>query len=73
MMRRIPLVLAAVAALTLALPSLARPQGALISFTGQLLDVRNGYVYFTTGDAAAASETLRARRARSGDEGSRRT
>jgi hypothetical protein len=51
MMRRIPLVLAAVAALTLALPSLARPQGALISFTGQLLDVRNGYVYFTTGDA----------------------
>ena len=41
------LVLAAFAAP--ALPSFA--QGALVRFTGQLLDVRNGYVYFTTGDA----------------------
>jgi hypothetical protein len=32
-----------------ALPSFA--QGALVRFTGQLLDVRNGYVYFTSGDA----------------------
>jgi hypothetical protein len=27
------------------------PQASLLSFTGQLLDVRNGYVFFTTGDA----------------------
>ncbi|GAC1583482.1 MAG: hypothetical protein NVS3B7_18850 [Candidatus Elarobacter sp.] len=26
-------------------------QGAVVRFTGQLLDVRGGYVYFTTGDA----------------------
>jgi hypothetical protein len=42
--------LAAAAVLAaLAAPSLA--QGELVRFTGQLLDVRNGYVYFTTGDA----------------------
>jgi len=33
----------------LALPTLA--QSALVQFTGQLLDVRGGYVYFTSGDA----------------------
>ena len=31
----------------------------LIRFSGQLLDVRNGFVYFTTSDAFKASPTLR--------------
>ena len=48
-MRRLSAFFAAAAVLVLALPSLA--QGTLVRFTGQLLDVRNGYVYFTTGDA----------------------
>jgi hypothetical protein len=48
-MHRLTAVLTAAAVLLLALPSLA--QGQLVRLTGQLLDVRNGYVYFTTGDA----------------------
>jgi hypothetical protein len=47
--RRFIVVVAAAALAALAIPSLA--QGELVKFTGQLLDVRNGYVYFTTGDA----------------------
>ena len=46
---RLAAVLAAAAVVALALPSLAQSQ--LVRLTGQLLDVRNGYVYFTTGDA----------------------
>jgi hypothetical protein len=49
MTRRIAAFLAAAVLLALALPSLA--QGTLVRVTGQLLDVRNGYVYFTSGDA----------------------
>jgi hypothetical protein len=48
-LRRLAAALAAAAVLALALPSLA--QGELVRVTGQLLDVRNGYVYFTSGDA----------------------
>jgi len=35
------------------------PPANLVSYTGQLLDVRNDYVYFTTGDAFAAVDPLR--------------
>ena len=49
MTRRIAAFFAAAVLLALALPSLA--QGTLVRVTGQLLDVRNGYVYFTSGDA----------------------
>jgi hypothetical protein len=48
--RRIAAALAAFAVFALALPTLAQ-QGQLVRFTGQLLDVRGGYVYFTSGDA----------------------
>jgi hypothetical protein len=48
-MRRLAALFAAAVLAALAIPSLA--QGELVRFTGQLLDVRNGYVYFTTGDA----------------------
>jgi hypothetical protein len=41
----------------LAVPSFA--QTALVRFTGQLLDVRNGYVYFTTGDAFRLADAPR--------------
>jgi hypothetical protein len=37
----------------------ATPAPALISFSGQLLDLRNGFVYFTTADAFKASPALR--------------
>lgn len=47
--RRIFTAVCALALCALALPSFA--QGALVRFTGQLLDVRGGYVFFTTGDA----------------------
>ena len=47
--RIVATLLAAAALLVFALPSFA--QGTVVRFTGQLLDVRNGYVYFTTGDA----------------------
>jgi hypothetical protein len=47
--RRISTLLATFALLALALPTLA--QSGLVRFTGQLLDVRNGFVYFSTGDA----------------------
>jgi hypothetical protein len=50
MMRRIAAALAAALVVALALPTLAQPT-QLVRFTGQLLDVRNGYVYFTSGDA----------------------
>lgn len=36
----------------------ATPSGAPIRFTGQLLDLRNGYVFFTTSDAFKASPAL---------------
>ena len=49
MIRSFAAILVCAALAAYALPSLA--QGALVRFTGQLLDVRNGYVYFTTGDA----------------------
>jgi hypothetical protein len=48
MMIRLAAAFAAAAVLLAALPTLA--QGELVRFTGQLLDVRNGYVYFTSGD-----------------------
>jgi hypothetical protein len=53
MMRLLSIVLAAGAVTVLALPSFAQgtAPGTVVRFTGQLLDVRNGYVYFTTGDA----------------------
>ncbi|HTJ28800.1 MAG TPA: hypothetical protein VMA36_21780 [Candidatus Limnocylindria bacterium] len=35
------------------------PSGALLQFTGQLLDLRNGYVYFTTGDAFKVATAVR--------------
>ena len=49
-MRPLFSILAALAVAALALPTLAQQQ-ALLRFSGQLLDVRGGYVYFTTGDA----------------------
>jgi hypothetical protein len=48
--RRLCTLLAVLALAALALPTLAQG-GGLVRFTGQLLDVRNGYVYFSTGDA----------------------
>ena len=48
---RIAAVLAAAAFAAAALPTLAQSPGELVRFTGQLLDLRNGYVYFTSGDA----------------------
>jgi hypothetical protein len=36
-----------------------KPPSNLLTYTGQLLDVRNNYVYFTTGDAFAAVNPLR--------------
>jgi len=47
--RRFAALLAAAVLVALAVPSLAQSQ--LVRFTGQLLDVRNGYVYFTSGDS----------------------
>ncbi|HZO93418.1 MAG TPA: hypothetical protein VFB22_06575 [Candidatus Baltobacteraceae bacterium] len=35
------------------------PSGALLRFTGQLLDLRAGYVYFTTGDAFKVAPALK--------------
>lgn len=55
--RRIAVLFAAVLVAAFALPSLA--QGELVRFTGQLLDVRNGYVYFTTGDAFKLADAPR--------------
>ncbi|HEX3550750.1 MAG TPA: hypothetical protein VHT53_10260 [Candidatus Elarobacter sp.] len=49
MMRPLAALAAAAILVTLAAPTLAQSQ--LLRFTGQLLDVRNGYVYFSTGDA----------------------
>jgi hypothetical protein len=37
----------------------ATPAPALLIFSGQLLDLRNGFVYFTTADAFKASPALR--------------
>jgi hypothetical protein len=48
---------AALVLAALALPSAA--QGELVRFTGQLLDVRGGYVYFTSGDTFALSPAVR--------------
>jgi len=41
------------------LPVAPEAKPAIVRFTGQLLDVRNGYVYFTTADAFKASPALR--------------
>ncbi len=41
------------------LPPVTSAGSALIRFTGQLLDVRNGYAYFTTSDAFKISPALR--------------
>lgn len=51
MQRRFVSLIALGAMIATALPSLAQQQQTLVRFSGQLLDVRNGYVYFTTGDA----------------------
>jgi hypothetical protein len=40
-------------------PAQVTPPPALVQFTGQLLDVRDGFVYFTTGDAFPAVTALR--------------
>ncbi|MDB5073787.1 MAG: hypothetical protein JWM87_4898, partial [Candidatus Eremiobacteraeota bacterium] len=50
MKRRLAALLAALVLAALAVPSLAQ-QAQPVRVTGQLLDVRNGYVYFTSGDA----------------------
>jgi hypothetical protein len=47
--RRVFGAVCAIALCALALPSFA--QGQLLRFTGQLLDVRDGHVFFTTGDS----------------------
>lgn len=50
----------ALAQLAAPAPSAAPTPGtALLTFTGQLLDVRNGYVFFTTGDAFKVAPALR--------------
>lgn len=59
MMRRFIALLTVTAMFVLAAPQLARSQGELIRFVGQLLDVRDGYVYFTTGDAFKVSASLK--------------
>ena len=56
-MRRLVALFAALVLVALAIPSLA--QGELVRFTSQLLDVRDGYVYFTTGDAFKLASSLR--------------
>jgi hypothetical protein len=59
-MRHLLSLLAALAVAALALPTLAQPQpGPLLRFSGQLLDVRGGYVYFTTGDAFKVVDNVR--------------
>jgi hypothetical protein len=63
MTHRIAALFAAAALAALAIPSFAQapqaPQGALLRLTGQLLDVRNGYVYFTSGDAFKLADAPR--------------
>ncbi len=54
-MRALAAACAAAVLAALALPTLAQSQ--LVRFSGQLLDVRNGYVYFTTGDAFKLAAT----------------
>ncbi|MEA2786013.1 MAG: hypothetical protein QOF71_2117 [Candidatus Eremiobacteraeota bacterium] len=56
-MRSLATVLAAAAVVALAVPSQAQNQ--VVRITGQLLDVRNGYVYFTSGDAFKLSDAAR--------------
>jgi hypothetical protein len=56
---RIAAVLAAAAFAAAALPTLAQSPGELVRFTGQLLDLRNGYVYFTSGDTFKVAPSLR--------------
>ncbi|HTD36535.1 MAG TPA: hypothetical protein VK669_03385 [Candidatus Limnocylindrales bacterium] len=48
---RLAAAFAALAVLAAALPSIAQDQQQLVRFTGQLLDVRGGYVFFTSGDS----------------------
>lgn len=57
MIRPLSIAAAVIALVALALPSLA--QQGIVRFTGQLLDVRNGYVYFTTGDAFKVAANLK--------------
>jgi len=56
-MRGFAAVLGTAAVVALAIPSGAQDQ--LLKFTGQLLDVRNGYVYFTSGDAFKLADAPR--------------
>jgi hypothetical protein len=55
--RRLFALFATLAVIGLALPTLAQG-GGLVRFTGQLLDVRNGYVYFSSGDAFKLAPTV---------------
>ncbi len=57
MIRRFTILLALALISGLAFPTIAQPQGSVVRFTGQLLDVRNGYVYFTTGAAFKLAPT----------------
>jgi hypothetical protein len=57
MIRRFTVLLALALIGGLAIPTIAQPQGSLLRFTGQLLDVRNGFVYFTTGAAFKLAPT----------------
>ncbi|GAC1596465.1 MAG: hypothetical protein NVS3B28_27980 [Candidatus Velthaea sp.] len=68
MMRRFVRFLAVMLVVALAAPVDAQlpapapspaPSAALLKFTGQLLDVRAGYAYFTTGDAFAVDPAAR--------------
>jgi len=55
--RRLAALAAAAILVVLAIPSFA--QGELVRVTGQLLDVRNGYVYFTSGDTFKLAPSAR--------------
>jgi len=55
----VPAPIAAPTAAPTAAPPAPTPPANLVTFTGQLLDYRNNYVYFTTGDAFQAIEAPR--------------
>jgi hypothetical protein len=59
MTTRFAVFIAAAAAAVLALPTLAQTQPELLRFTGQLLDVRGGFVFFSTGDAFRLAPALK--------------
>lgn len=58
MIRRLAAVLTALT-FCIGVAAAQTPSPALLSFTAQLLDVRNGYAYFTTGDAFRLSDAYR--------------